>query len=119
MRKQVDMRALALLLEYIPIEMYWAYEAVRRSGLYNMLCFHPIGNRYHISDPKEVLNVIDTAYVKFCAYNNADISDKKYVHVTRNHIAILQEYYDLLLTYFEPMPEGVVNINKTTTITYE
>ena len=112
-----EMRALGAIVKYIPQEMYWAYEAVRRSGLYNMFCFHPLMNRYSCSDsnPDECLKVMDEIYVKFCAYNNVDISQPQYVHMTKDHVKLIQGIYGRLQEYYDPMPEGVVEIKKTVT----
>lgn len=109
-----DMQKLAIVAEYIPIEMYWAYEAVRQSGLFNMFCFHPVVGRYSSGDsnPKECLKVMDDIYVRFCAYNNANIEEKQYVHMTRDHIKLIQEIYPTLQEYYDPMPEGVVNLKR-------
>ena len=113
------LKDLVMLFTYIPKEMYWGYEAVRQSGIYNMMCFHPIAGRYNDTNPNEVLNVIDNAYIRFCNYTNADISDKIYVHVTLAHIQLIQKYYKTLLTYYESMPNNVVKITKTTYLNYE
>ena len=112
-----EMRALGAIAKYIPQEMYWAYEAVRQSGLYNMFCFHPLMNRYSCSDsnPDECLKVMDDVYVKFCAYNDVDISQPQYVHMTKDHVKLIQGIYVHLQRYYSPMPEGVVEIKKTVT----
>lgn len=107
-----DMHKLAVITGYIPVEMYWAYEAVRQSGLYNMLCFHPVVGRYSSNDPKECLDIMDKIYVKLCAYNNANIEDKQYVHMTKDHVKIIQELYSTLAEYYEPLPEGIVTLKK-------
>ena len=112
-----EMRALGAIVKYIPQEMYWAYEAVRRTGLYNMFCFHPLMNRYSCGDsnPDECLKVMDEVYIKFCAYNNVDISQPQYIHMTKDHVKLIQGIYARLQKYYNPMPEGVVEIKKTVT----
>lgn len=117
MEKQ-DFINMGIALENIPKEMYWAYEAVRRSGLYDMACFHPSLGRYAERNVDEVLQLMDEVYIKFCAYTNADISKPEYKHITTAHVRFMQHIYGQLLEYYDPMPEGVVNIKKETKVTF-
>lgn len=109
--KNEDQFKRLMYMSAIPKEMFWAYEAVRRSGIWNMMCVHPIG-RYQVgSDPDEMIKVMDDAYLRFVVYTNADISQSEYVHITRDHIILIQQLYkDLYEAYGKDYPEGVVNI---------
>lgn len=101
-----------MMMAAIPKEMFWAYEAVRRSGIWNMMCVDPMLGRYQVgSDPDEMIKVMDDAYLRFVIYTNADISQSEYVHITRDHIILIQQLYkDLYEAYGKDYPEGVVNI---------
>ena len=113
MKKLNDMQALAVILEYIPIEMYWAYEAVRQSGLYNMNCLHPLMRKdLKNTTAKEFLNVMNRVYIKFCIYNKADVEGKQYKYITKDHITIIQQVYTYLQEYYDPMLNNIVNIKK-------
>ena len=46
MLKDIDTLKKLMMLNSIPKEMFWAYEAVRRSGIWNMICIHPMLGRY-------------------------------------------------------------------------
>lgn len=108
-----------VVLDNIPEEMYWAYETVRQSGIYNMLIFHPIMGRYAESNKDEALKVMDDIYVKYCAYTNANIEESKYVHMTVDHVRAIQECYSLCKDYFKPVPEGVINLKRKVSIDIE
>ena len=54
---------------------------------------------------------MDQAYIKFVVYTNADISQNEYVHITIDHVRLIQHLYsDLYEAYGKEYPEGVVNI---------
>ena len=101
-----------MYMSAIPKEMFWAYMAVQQSGIWNMLCIHPVLGRYQINDdPKEMMQAMDDAYIRFVTYTNADITKDEYVHITRDHIILIQQLYkDLYEAYGKDYPEGVVNI---------
>lgn len=118
MNDETDIQKLIYALA-IPKEMFWAYESVRQSGIYNMLCIRiPMAANLN-TDRQELIQLIDDVYLKYCIYTNADISQKNYKHVTSNHVLLIQHCYDELLNAYSLPPEGVVNIKKkvTTTIT--
>lgn len=116
--QNVDLvRVYAVLAECIPQEMVWAYESVRESGIWNMNCFHPSLGRY-AGDADECLKVMDEAYLRFCAYTHADLSDKKYVHMTKDHVRCIQQCYDICSKSYPPKPEGVVNVTAKITTEY-
>ena len=110
--KNEDQFKRLMYMSAIPKEMFWAYEAVRRSGIWNMMCVDPMLGRYQVgSDPDEMIKVMDDAYLRFVIYTNADISQSEYVHITRDHIRLIQHLYgDLYEAYGKDYPEGVVNI---------
>ena len=101
----------------IPKEMFWAYESVRQSGLYNMFCIRMPVTSNSSTDRKELIQLIDDVFIKYCAYTNADISKKEYKHVTSNHVLLIQHVYNELLDAYSLPPQGVVNIQKKTTTT--
>lgn len=101
----------------IPKEMFWGYEAVRQSGLYNMCCIQfPMVCNNH-SDRSELKNIIDECYIRYCTYTNADITKAEYKHVTYDHIFLIQRHYNLLLESYGLPPDNVVNIKRETTVT--
>lgn len=100
-----------IYMSAIPKEMFWAYEAVRRSGIWNMFIVHPMFGRYHNGETKEMIQTMDQAYIKFVVYTNADISQSEYTHVTIDHVRLIQHLYKMLSkAYGKEYPEGVVNI---------
>ena len=122
MNNETDLQKLIYALA-IPKEMFWAYESVRQSGIYNMLCIRiPIVANLS-TDRQELIQLIDDVYLKYCVYNNVDLDDPKnqkiYKHVTANHVLLIQHCYSELRDAYDLPPEGVVNIKKkvTTTIT--
>ena len=110
--KNEDQFKRLMYMSAIPKEMFWAYEAVRRSGIWNMMCVDPMLGRYQVgSDPDEMIKAMDDAYLRFVIYTNADISQSEYVHITKDHIILIQQLYkDLYEAYGKDYPEGVVNI---------
>lgn len=116
------MRKLAIIVDCIPVEMYWAYEAVRQSGIWNMFCLNPVFARYtnDSQSGNEVVKTMDEIYIRFCCYTNADISQPGYNHMTKDHARLIQELYDVLQEVYDEMPKDVVNITKkvTTSISF-
>lgn len=114
MLKDIDTLKKLMMLNSIPKEMFWAYEAVRRSGIWNMICVHPMLGRYQTgSDPDEMIKVMDDAYLRFVIYTNADIEQDKYKHITKDHVRLIQKLYDdLYKLYGKDYPEEVVNIKR-------
>lgn len=111
MFKDIDLLKKLMMMNMIPKEMFWAYEAVRRSGIWNMLCFHHIGMYYNHSDADECLNAMTLAYYKFIEYTNIDFESKGYQKLSKNHVRLIQELYtDLYKEYGKDYPEGIVNI---------
>lgn len=110
--KNEDQFKRLMYMSAIPKEMFWAYMAVQQSGIWNMMCVNPMLGRYQVgSDPDEMIKVMDDAYLRFVIYTNADISQSEYVHITRDHIILIQQLYkDLYEAYGKDYPEGVVNI---------
>ena len=110
--KNEDQFKRLMYMSAIPKEMFWAYMAVQQSGIWNMMCVDPMLGRYQVgSDPDEMIKVMDDAYLRFVIYTNADISQSEYVHITRDHIILIQQLYkDLYEAYGKDYPEGVVNI---------
>ena len=96
----------------IPKEMFWAYEAVRQSGLYNMCCIKMPMTSNNTSDRKEMLSIMDDCYIRYCVYNNADISKPEYKHITADHILLIQRLYNLLLESYGLTPKGICEIKK-------
>lgn len=95
----------------IPKEMFWAYMAVQQSGIWNMMCVHPIGRYYHNDDADEMINTMDQAYIKFVVYTNADITQDEYKHITKDHVRLIQHLYsDLYEAYGKDYPKNVVKI---------
>lgn len=108
-----DVKKMALIAAAIPVEMYWAYEAVRRSSHWNMMVFNPMFGRYHNgTDHRECLKVMDDCYIKFCIHNNADISQSEYKHIMVEHVLLIQELYNDLQNLYPEMPEDIVNIKR-------
>lgn len=105
----------------IPKEMYWAYETVRQSGLYNMCCVLPGVGRYAEPNYDEMIQLMDDVYIKYCVYTNVDLdkpeNKKKYKHINCDLILLIQECYETLSEVYELPPEGVVNIKRETKIT--
>lgn len=101
-----------LYMAVIPKEMFWAYMAVQQSGIWNMVCVHPMLGRYQTgSDPKEMIEAMDRAYMRFVVYTNADISQDEYKHITEDHVRLMQHLYtDLYDAYGKDYPKDVVNI---------
>jgi len=112
MLKDIDTLKKLMMLNSIPREMFWAYEAVRRSGIWNMLCFDPLFCRYCIdSNPKEAFEAMERAYYKFIEYTEVDFEALEYKKLSKDHIKIMQQMYgDLADAYLKDYPEGVVNI---------
>lgn len=108
----------------IPKEMFWAYESVRQSGIYNMLCIRIPSTSNYNTDRQELIKLIDDVYIKYCVYNNVDLDDpenqKIYKHVTTDHILLIQHCYNELRDAYDLPPEGVVNIKRKvkTTISF-
>ena len=108
----------------IPKEMFWAYESVRQSGIYNMLCIRIPSTSNCNTDRQELIKLIDDVYIKYCVYNNVDLDDpenqKIYKHVTADHILLIQYCYNELRDAYDLPPEGVVNIKRKvkTTISF-
>lgn len=109
----------------IPKEMFWAYEIIRQSGHWNMLCIDPMLGRYQTgSDPTEMMQVMDDIYIKYCVYTEVDLDDPKnqeiYKHVTKDHIRLIQYCYSELRDAYGMPPEGIVNLKREvkTTITF-
>lgn len=100
-----------MFMTAIPKEMFWAYMAVQQSGIWNMMCVDPVVGRYHHSDTKEMIDAMDQAYMKFVVYTNADITQDEYVHVTKDHVRLIQHLYsDLYKAYGKDYPKNVVKI---------
>lgn len=114
MLEDIDTLKKLMMMNMISKEMFWAYEAVRRSGIWNMLCVNPMLGRYQVgSDPDEMIKVMDDAYLRFVIYTNADIEQDKYKHITKDHVRLIQELYtDLYKEYGKDYPEGIVNITR-------
>lgn len=108
----------------IPKEMFWAYESVRQSGIYNMLCIRIPSTSNCNTDRQELIKLMDDIYIKYCVYNNVDLDDpenqKIYKHVSANHILLIQHCYNELLNGYGMPPKGIVNIehNVKTTVTF-
>ena len=101
-----------MYMSAIPKEMFWAYMAVQQSGIWNMMCVHPIGRYYNHSDPDEMLEAMTKAYYKFIIYTGVDIEKEEYMHLTKDHIRLMQHLYgDLYEAYGKDYPKGVVNIS--------
>ena len=100
-----------MMMSAIPKEMFWAYMAVQRSGIWNMMCVHPIGRYYNDSDPDEMLEAMTKAYYKFIIYTGVDFEKDEYKHLSKDHVRLIQHLYsDLYEAYGRSYPEGVVNI---------
>ena len=113
-----------IIMSVIPKEMFWAYESVRQSGLYNMLCIRIPSAVNCNTDRKELIQLIDDIYIKYCAYTKVDLEDsenqKIYKHVTADHVRLIQHCYNELTNAYGMPPEGVVSIKREvkTTITF-
>ena len=123
MNDETDIQKLIYALA-IPKEMFWAYESVRQSGIYNMLCIDPRLGRYQSgSDPKEMIQVMDDIYIKYCVYTEIDLDNPKnqeiYKHITKDHVRLIQHCYSELRDAYGMPPEGLVSIKREikTTIT--
>ena len=93
----------------IPKEMFWAYETVRKSGIYNMAGFIMPMCETKIS---ECLQIISDCYMQYIIYTGVDLEKEPdlYKKVTRNHIRLIQECYNECLEGFGNPPEGVIHI---------
>lgn len=101
----------------IPKEMFWAYESVRQSGIWNMLCVYPRLGRYQSgSDPEEMIRVMEDIYIRYCVYTKVDLDDPKnqeiYNHITRDHVLLIQHCYNELRDAYDLPPEGIVNLKR-------
>lgn len=100
-----------MMMAAIPKEMFWAYEAVRRSGIWNMMCIHFVGRYYNHSDSDEMMEAMTQAYYKFIVYTGVDFKKEEYKQLTKDHAKLIQHLYsDLDEAYGRSYPEGVVNI---------
>ena len=118
LKEQFQKMAMALS---IPKEMYWAYETVRQSGHWNMLCIDPrLGCYQSGSDPKEMIQVMDDIYIRYCVYTKVDLDDPKnqeiYKHITKDHVRLIQHCYSELIDAYGMPPEGIVNIKRQTRV---
>lgn len=113
--KNDKLTRLAVIAEYIPKEMFWAYESVRQSGIWNMLCVNPRLGRYQSgSDPKEMIQVMDDIYIRYVAQNNVDVDDPKnkmYTHMQKEHVLFIQEAYGELYEFYG-LPDKIIEIKK-------
>lgn len=115
-----EIRKLAVCAEHIPQEMFWAYEVIRKSGMYNMVCFHPVVGRY-ADDMDECLSIMDDIYIRLCCINNVELPNPKYVHMTKNHVRAIQQCYSMLYEcYGVNIPKEIseIKIKKTTKFSY-
>jgi len=105
-----------MIMSRIPKEMFWAYESVRQSGLYNMCCIIPAVGRYAETSFNEMLKLMDDVYIRYCVYNEVDLDDANnkdiYKHVTLYHARLIQELYSDLLELHGMPPKDVVKIKK-------
>ena len=109
--KNEDQFKRLMYMSAIPKEMFWAYMAVQQSGIWNMMCVHPIFGRYHDGETDEMLEAMTKAYYKFIIYTGVDIEKEEYMHLTKDHIRLMQHLYgDLYEAYGKDYPKGVVNI---------
>ena len=96
----------------IPREMFWAYETVRKSGLYNMFCVSIPSVSNNSNDKRELISVMDECFIRYCVYSNADITKNEYKHVTSDHVLIIQKCYELLLESYGLPPEGICEVKR-------
>lgn len=117
LKEQFQKMAMALS---IPKEMYWAYESVRQSGIYNMCCTLPGVGRYAENNYNEMKQLMDDVYIRYCVYSQVDLDDpenqKIYKHITLDHIRLIQHCYSELTDAYGMPPEGVVNIKRQTKV---
>lgn len=106
-----ELKELALA-SLIPKEMFWGYEAVRQSGLYNMFCVSIPSVSNNTNDKRELISVIDECYIRYCIHNNADITKDEYKHVTSDHVLIIQKCYGLLLESYGLPPKGICEVKR-------
>lgn len=115
--KNDKLTRLAVIAEYIPKEMFWAYESVRQSGLWNMMMFHKMGRMYQTeADPKQVLEIMDDVYIRYVARNNVDLDDPKnkmYTHMQKEHVQFIQEAYGELYEFYG-LPDKIIEIKQET-----
>lgn len=116
MLKDIDTLKKLLMLNSIPKEMFWAYESVRQSGLYNMCCTIPGVGRYAETSFTEMLKLMDDVYIRYCVYTEVDLDDPKnkviYKHITLDYVRLIQNLYSELLKEHGMPPKNVVNIKK-------
>jgi hypothetical protein len=104
------LRKYGIIATCIPQEMYWAYESIRRSGIWNMLCVHPMLGRYQSGDnPEEMIKAMDDVYIRYCVKTNANISDPKYKHITRDLVLLIQECYEELHDVYK-LPKELIKV---------
>lgn len=105
-----------MIMSVIPKEMFWAYESVRQSGLYNMCCTIPGVGRYAETSFTEMLKLMDDVYIRYCVYTDVDLDDSKnkeiYKHVTLDRVRLIQNFYSELLKEHGMPPKDVVDIKK-------
>jgi hypothetical protein len=120
MLKDIDNLRKLMMMNMIPKEMFWAYESVRQSGLYNMCCIIPSVGRYAETSFSEMIKLMDDVYIRYCAYNEVDLDDANnkdiYKHVTLDHARLIQELYSDLLEAHGMPPKDVVKIKKNVEI---
>lgn len=111
-------RIYAVLADKIPVEMFHAYEIVRRSGQWNMACFM---RGMCVDNMHECLEFMDHIYIQLCMLNGVELPNPKYVHMTRDHVSVIQECYGTLSEcYGTDIPERFQNIQikKTVKLSY-
>ena len=106
-----ELKELALA-SLIPKEMFWGYEAVRQSGLYNMFCVSIPSVSNNTNDKRELISAMDECYIRYCIHSNADITKDEYKHVTSDHVLIIQKCYELLLESYGLPPKGICEVKR-------
>jgi len=114
-----EIQMMGMIGSVIPEEMTWAYEAVRRSCIYNMMIFFGGLGRYAESKyhtQEDAVKLMNECYMRFCIYSieklGRDPIALGYQKLTLNHIRLMQEGWGVVLKYYDPMPEGVLTIEQ-------
>lgn len=103
-----DIRKLGMVLIAIPKEMFWAYESVRQSGLYNM-----DGIRFPFAEvhTREMIQVMNECYIEYLIRGNVDLEKEPKPQLTRDHILFIQLCYQQCMDSYS-LPEPLLEIKR-------
>ena len=103
-----DLRKMACVLQVIPKEMFWAYESVRQSGIFNMNGF-----TWHMAETRvdECFEIMKQTYYQYIIRGNIDLDKVNMPHLTRNHVRFIQECYSVCKDGYG-IPDDLIEIKQ-------